>query len=64
MSHKITITLETGNAAFEDDETGEVARILTKLAGAFRNFTDPEDVAVKLHDINGNPVGEVKVKRT
>jgi hypothetical protein len=69
MSHKITITLETGNAAFGDvdfeaDETFEVGRILSEYA---KRLMDGElnihTMGLKLYDINGNPVGQVQVSK-
>lgn len=67
MSHKIVIELETGNAAFEGfeaDETFEIGRILSEYA---KRLMDGEmnihTMGVKLYDINGNPVGLVKVSK-
>jgi len=62
-SHKIGIEIETGNAAFEDDEAFEVGRILMEygrrlVAGEMNIHT----MGLKLYDINGNPVGTVKVE--
>ena len=57
MEH-ITIKIETGNAAFEDSPTAEIARILRKLADDFeRNGIPPET----LRDINGNFCGSVHI---
>ncbi len=57
----IQITIDTGNAAFEDNGSGnEVASILEDLAAHFRGIgTGPaEDISGKhLYDSNGNEVG-------
>jgi hypothetical protein len=48
---RITIVIETGNAAFEDDPEGEVARILRDMADYLvMNGTLPIP-----RDINGAP---------
>jgi hypothetical protein len=59
----ITITIETDNAAFEDNREAEVARILAdyarRLADGLANLpltTQP------LRDINGNTCGRVEVR--
>jgi hypothetical protein len=52
---KLTITISTGNSAFEMDKHSEVARILRKLADRFESGGEPS----KVMDINGNKVGEV-----
>ena len=62
---RITITIETDNAAFEGDELGpETARILAdvarKLEATPRRLFQSE--AVKLRDINGNTVGMVRIE--
>jgi hypothetical protein len=56
---KITITIETGNAAFEYPEV-ETGRILTELAG---NVVCNGLLERKLYDINGNVVGRMKVTK-
>lgn len=51
---QITITINTNNQAFEEDELGEINRILNTIVPSIEledNF--------KLRDINGNVVGEV-----
>ena len=59
----ITITLNTDNAAFEDDPGAEVARILKRLAGELEGVTlDAGDYA-KLLDSNGNTVGRYAVTK-
>lgn len=56
---RITITIETGNAAFEDSPTAEIGRILRSLADRFERYgTHPEN----LRDINGNTCGKVTIE--
>lgn len=58
----ITIIINTDNAAFEDDPTIEVARILYDLAERVEghpHFSPGHDQP--LRDINGNEVGYVTV---
>lgn len=58
---RITITIETGNAAFEDNGNfTETATILRKLAAKFDNGVVPG----KLLDTNGNACGKVKITNT
>jgi hypothetical protein len=65
---KITITIATDNAAFEDNPAPEVARILHKLSGEIRtssgntadHFQRDFD-GEKLRDYNGNTVGQVEI---
>ena len=59
---KATIKIEMDNAAFEEPGP-ELARILRDLANAVETseLADPYDRNVKLRDINGNTVGELKV---
>lgn len=61
MSERITITVETGNAAFDDSPTEEVARILERLAQKFRDDGDLDGLPVQ--DTNGNTVGTVTIRR-
>jgi hypothetical protein len=55
----ITITIQTDNAAFEDDPGREVARILRSVAGKFSNGLDYN--GKKLLDENGNKVGRLEI---
>jgi hypothetical protein len=57
-SERITIELETGNAAFDDSPTGEIARILRAMADRI------EEVGMLPvpRDINGNVVGSVTIE--
>jgi len=54
---KITITIETENAAFDPDPEVEVARILKDLATKL----DRSELPDELRDYNGNKVGTVEV---
>ena len=56
MSKDVTLTIDTGNAAFDDgNREAEVARILReaadKIEAGYEDFT--------LRDYNGNKVGSV-----
>ena len=59
---KYIITINTGNAAFgennSDDEAIEVARILMGYANAIKNGEIIYDISLK--DINGNKIGTVE----
>lgn len=59
MSKTIRLTLDTGNAAFDDEGDGnfgeEVARIFAKAASQLANGM----TEITLRDINGNKVGTV-----
>lgn len=60
MAERITITIETGNAAFDDEPASEVARILFAVATRIQDgITD--DIPVM--DSNGITVGSVKIQR-
>lgn len=59
--HKITITIKTDNAAFEQDEGYEVGRILRELA---QHYCCGYPIPENLRDINGNTVGTVRCVRT
>ena len=59
MAELWTITIETGNAAFDDSPATEVARILRDLAAVFARQGIPGE---KLYDYNGNPVGTVTLQ--
>jgi hypothetical protein len=60
---KIIITINCDNAAFTEDPSVEVARILQKYAARLRESYPPlEDLeGDTLRDINGNTVGAVQV---
>lgn len=59
----ITITLNTDNEAFTENESNEVSRILKHLAEGFRcvDYSINELEGRRLSDINGNTVGRVRV---
>lgn len=67
---KITITIHTENAAFEDDQYGiaqegsmpETARILGDLSRRFAAGSWPMDGPIL--DYNGNTVGRVTVEES
>jgi hypothetical protein len=56
----VTITIETGSAAFEDSPASEVARILRDMAGRFER--DGARPCLTLRDINGNRCGLVSIQ--
>jgi hypothetical protein len=58
---RITITIETGNAAFADRPATEIARILSELASDISGG-GLED-GKKLRDTNGNWCGIVRVQK-
>lgn len=63
MSYKITIEIETGNAAFEGDLEGpEVASILEIAARRFKVMGAMQCDGTPLADSNGNRVGVIKVQ--
>jgi hypothetical protein len=51
----VAITINTENAAFEEDPGAEVARILRVLANSLERGDEPSSV----YDFNGNIVGRV-----
>jgi hypothetical protein len=55
----ITLTISTDNAAFEEDASGEVARILRKFAERLdeQAMPEPGETGRLPLDINGNTVG-------
>lgn len=57
-SERITIKFETGNAAFDDSPTGEIARILRSMADRI----EEAGLLPAPRDINGNVVGSVTVE--
>jgi len=61
MSERITITIETGNAAFDDAPMTEVARILRHIAKRCEEYGDPE--CIKPIDANGNTCGSITVRK-
>lgn len=59
MNVKIEIACD--NAAFQDEPTIEIARILRELADRVERRDQPES-PIGLRDINGNTVGEMVVR--
>lgn len=59
MAEKITITITTEGAAFDDLPGQEVAMILRDLAAVFGRGGIP---GTKLRDSNGNTVGGVNIE--
>jgi hypothetical protein len=59
----VTITINTDNHAFQGPgyKAYEIVRILRELS---RNIEESGIIGWKLRDINGNPVGEVKIDNT
>lgn len=58
MAERITVTLRTGNAAFDDHPATEVARILRHAADLIEQGREGEH----LRDRNGNTVGSITIK--
>lgn len=59
---KFTVTIETGNAAFDETPASEIARILKQLAWELECEGVPaRGDSWTLHDVNGNRVGAAKV---
>jgi hypothetical protein len=56
---RVTITIETQNAAFDDAPAYEIARILRDLAERFERDEIPPRI---LFDANGNAAGSVAVE--
>lgn len=52
------LRIETDNEAFAGTAGIELARILNRLAIRVADWPGCNDFSVKLHDINGNTVGE------
>ena len=57
MIERIIITIDTTNAVFDDDLTGEEARILRALAD---DIEGGFCISSRIYDANGNAVGHVK----
>lgn len=55
----LNIEIETDNAAFDDNEAAELARILLELAHNL-TYYGPMGIGENLRDINGNTVGHVR----
>lgn len=55
----ITITIETDNAAFDDDFEGEVTRLLESIG---ERISNKPGLVLNLHDVNGNHCGTCRVE--
>lgn len=60
---KLKISIDMENAAFEDCNGNEVARILKQLAERLECEALDTDYNMPLGDLNGNCVGNAKVTR-
>lgn len=61
---KLKITIEMDNAAFEENNGTEAARILRTFADEIDGGNYPVSGIIKpLRDVNGNQVGTAKVTR-
>ena len=64
--HHITITIDTGNAAFDDCEHGEVSRILRTACRSFEYLlTGDNETCISrkaLFDVNGNSIGAIDIE--
>lgn len=58
---RITIVIDTANAAFDDCEQGEVSRILRQLCRELAHGIPPTSER-RLKDINGNAIGRVETE--
>lgn len=58
---KLEVTMDMGNAAFEDQPASEAARILRDLADRLEDGGEVGAV-LRLCDYNGNQVGQAVVK--
>ncbi len=60
----IRITISTGNAAFDNRESSETARILREIADRLDDaaWMIPTIDHNPLYDVNGNRVGAIKVR--
>ncbi len=58
---KATIKIEMDNAAFEEENGREIARILRKLAARVENQNVMDGYQFPLIDVNGNKVGTVEI---
>ena len=63
---KITITIDTDNAAFEEGLGWELHRVLEdaeRKAMQLLTTSDPKERSEELFDVNGNTVGDVRIAR-
>jgi len=59
---KLIITINLENAAFEDNEGTEAARILKNFASQIEDTAILGDLSTGLKDLNGNAVGRAIVR--
>lgn len=59
---KLIIKIELDNAAFEDGGTEEINRILQDLCDRLSEPLGTTPSAINLHDINGNWVGDARIR--
>lgn len=62
--HKLVIEIKLDNAAFDDDTSGEVSRILSDLAKRIRKdgMDQLVDRDIVVMDVNGNSVGRCGIE--
>lgn len=58
---RFTVMISTDGAAFEDDPTPELARILRRIADDMEQGRE-YDMFQTIHDVNGNDVGRYALK--
>lgn len=58
---KLTITLDLNTAAFVDEGTGEVDRILRELCDRLPEALEKTNGDLNLHDREGNHVGTARI---
>lgn len=61
---RVTVKIDTDNAAFEDCDGAEVARILRELADRIDNEPLGKKDCRFARDINGNRVGQLTTSAT
>jgi hypothetical protein len=62
-----TVSFVCDNAAFEDNGSDEIARILQRIARDVRNMGTYEDYGIcgdHIRDINGNKIGQWEFDKT
>ena len=59
---KFTLTLDTDNAAFEDDRGQEIARILKQTAQRMTRMAGATGFSFPIRDTNGNTVGRADLQ--
>lgn len=59
----VTITIDTEDAAFENQAGQEISRILIKLADRLETWEGRNEFKLKLMDFNGNNAGYCKATK-